>query len=103
MEITLFHYLCLALILFAIGFIGLIISRNLIKALICIEIIMSAININFIAFTSYKNYMFLSGMVFSLFIIAISAIQSAIGLVLIYFIFKNKQNVSSEEIEELKG
>lgn len=103
MEITLFHYLVLALIIFAIGFTGLVCAKNMIKALICIEIIMSAININFIAFTAYKNYMFLTGMVFSLFIIAISAVQTAIGLVLIYFIYKNKQTLTSDEIEELKG
>ena len=103
MEITLLHYIVLALIIFAIGFIGLIISRNIIKALICIEIIMSAININFIAFTTFKNYMFLSGMVFSLFVIAISAVQSAIALVLIYLIYKDKSSLTTEEIEELKG
>lgn len=102
-EITLYHYLILALIIFSIGFIGLITSKNMIKALICIEIIMSAVNLNFIAFTSYKNYLFLSGMIFALFITAISALQSAIGLVLIYLIYKDKDNVSSEEIEELKG
>lgn len=102
-EITLFHYLILALIIFIIGFIGLINSRNMIKALICIELIMSAININFIAFTTYKNFIFLSGMVFSLFIIAISAVQTAVGLVLIYLIYKDKKTLTSEEIEELKG
>ncbi len=103
MEITLYHYLILSLIVFSIGFTGLVISRNMIKVLICIEIIMSAINLNFIAFTSYKNYMFLSGTVFALFITAVSALQSAIGLVLIYLIYKNKDTVTSEEIEELKG
>lgn len=103
MEITLFHYLLLALILFVLGFIGLVLSKNIIKVLIFIEIIMSAVNINFIAFTSFKNYIFLSGMVFALFITAISAVQSAIGIVLIYFIYRNKDNMSSEEIEELKG
>ena len=103
MEITLLHYIVLALIIFAIGFIGLITSRNIIKALICIEIIMSAVNINFIAFTTFKNYMFLSGMVFSLFVIAISAVQSAIALVLIYLIYKDKSSLTTEEIEELKG
>lgn len=103
MEITLFHYLVLALIVFTIGFVGLITSRNIIKALISIEIIMSAININFIAFTTFKNYMFLSGMVFSLFVIAISAVQSAIALVLIYLIYKDKNSLTTEEIEELKG
>lgn len=102
-EITLYHYLILALIIFSIGFIGLISAKNMIKVLLCIEIIMSAININFIAFTGFKNYMFLNGMVFSLFIIAISSIQTAIAIVLVYLIYKNKENITSEEIEELKG
>ncbi|MCD7740560.1 MAG: NADH-quinone oxidoreductase subunit NuoK [Candidatus Gastranaerophilales bacterium] len=102
-EITLYHYIILALIVFLIGFIGLSVSRNMIKVLICIEIMMSAINLNFIAFTSFKNYVFLSGMVFALFITAISALQSAIGLVLLYLIYKNKNTLTSEEIEELKG
>lgn len=102
-EISLIHYLILALIIFATGFLGLILSKNLIKSLICIELIMSAVNINFIAFTSYKNYMFLTGMVFSMFVIAVSALQTAIGIVLIYLIYKNKSTLSSEEIEELRG
>ena len=102
-EITLYHYIILSLILFSIGFIGIIISRNIIKVLICIEIVMSAINLNFIAFTAYKNYLFLSGMVFALFITAISAVQTAIGLVLIYQIYKDKKTTESGEIEELKG
>lgn len=102
-EITLYHYLILSLIIFSIGFIGLVCAKNMIKVLLCIEIIMSAININFIAFTSFKNYMFLNGMIFSLFIIAISSIQTAIAIVLIYLIYIDKENITSEEIEELKG
>lgn len=102
LEITLFHYLILALFLFTVGLTGIVISKNIIKTLICVEIVMSAININFIAFTSYKNYMFLSGMIFALFVTAISALQTAVGLLLIYFIYKNKDKVVPEEIEELK-
>ena len=102
-EITLLHYLVLALIIFIIGFVGVVTSKNIIKVLICFEIIMSAINLNFIAFTVYKNYIFLSGMVFALFITAISAVQTAVALVLIYLIYKNKSTMTSEEIEELKG
>lgn len=103
LEVTLYHYIILALIMFSIGFIGIVISKNVIKILICIEIIMSAINLNFIAFTSYKNYISLTGMEFAIFIVAISALQSAIGLVLVYLIFKNKETLTTEEIEELKG
>lgn len=103
LTITLYHYLALALIIFILGIIGLVYSKNIIKVLICIEIIMSAININFIAFTAYKNYIFMSGMIFALFITAISAAQSAIALILVYLIYKNKNTLNPEEIEELKG
>lgn len=102
-EITLNHYLVLSLIIFITGLIGLVNSRNIIKILICTEIMISAVNINFIAFTTFKNYMFLQGMVFALFITAISSVQCCLALVIIYFIYKNKDNITSEEIEELKG
>lgn len=103
MNISLLQYLIFSLFLFILGFIGLITSKNIIKVLIFIEIIMTSINLNFIAFTSYKNYIALDGLIFPLFITATSAVQSAIAIVLIYFIYKNKDKLTTEEIEELKG
>ena len=96
------HYLVLASILFFIGIIGAVVSRNLIRVLISIEIMMSAINLNFIAFASYTDRL-MTGNVFMLFITAVSALQVALALTLIIIKFKDKPSVSSKELEELKG
>lgn len=99
---SLFHYLILSAIVFFIGTVGLVISRNLIRVLISLEIMMSAVNLNFISFSSYldKDH---SGSVFMLFIAAVSALQVALALAIIITFFKDKNNVSSQELEELKG
>ena len=99
---ALFHFLILSAVLFFIGIIGLIISKNLIRVLISLEIMMSAVNLNFIAFSSYVDKDG-SGSVFMLFIAAVSALQVALALAVIISIFKDKTNVSSQELEELKG
>lgn len=99
---TLFHYLILAAVLFFIGIIGVVISRNLIRVLISLELMMSAVNINFIAFSSYLDKE-ASGAVFMLFISAVSAVQVALALSIIITFFRDKHNISSEELEELKG
>ena len=99
---TLFHYLILAAVLFFIGIIGVVISRNLIRVLISLELMMSAVNINFIAFSSYLDKE-ASGAVCMLFISAVSAVQVALALSIIITFFRDKHNISSEELEELKG
>ena len=99
---SLFHYLILSAVLFFIGIIGLIISRNLIRVLISLEIMMSSVNLNFIAFSSYLDKDG-SGSVFMLFISAVSALQVALALTIIISVFKDKPDISSEELEELKG
>ncbi len=96
------HYLILAAILFFIGVIGAVVSKNLIRVLISIEIMMSAVNLNFIAFASFSDKT-LSGDVFMLFITAISALQVALALTMIIIKFKDKPEVSSKELEELNG
>lgn len=102
LQIGLSHYLILSAVLFFIGIIGVIISKNLIRVLISIEIMISAVNLNFIAFSSFSDKT-LNGDVFMLFITAISALQVALALTLIILKFKDKPDVSSKELEELKG
>ena len=102
LKVELVHYLILSAIIFFIGIIGVVISKNLIRVLISIEIMMSAINLNFIAFASFSDKT-LQGDVFMLFITSVSALQVALALTLIILEFKDKQEVSSKELEELKG
>lgn len=102
MNISLAHYLILALILFFIGFFGVIVSKNLIKVLICIEIMLNAVCINFVAFASYNDPTWVNGMIFSLFIMAISAAQVAIGIAILVAIFNHKHTINSDKIGEMK-
>ena len=102
-NITLFHYLILALILFAIGFVGAIVSKNIFKILICVEFMLSGVNINFIAFASFIDNANLTGFAFSLFYIVIGAIELAIALAIFFLMYKNKQSVDVNDYKELKG
>ena len=102
-EIGLYHYLLLALILFLIGFWGVIVAKNMIKLLISIEFMMTAVNINFIAFASFFDTIKLQGLVFSLFYVALAAVETAIALAIFYLMYKEKQSVNSEDYQDLKG
>lgn len=102
-DIGLYHYLFLALILFLIGFFGVIIAKNMIKVLVCIEFMMTAVNINFIAFASFFDNVKLQGLVFSLFYIALGAVETAIALAIFYLMYREKQSVNTEDYQDLKG
>jgi len=102
-NIGLYHYLILALILFLIGFFGAIISKNVLKVLISIEFMLTAVNINFIAFASFFDNIKLHGFVFSLFYIAVGAVEVAIAIAIFYLMFAAKQSVNTEDYDELKG
>ena len=102
-NIGLYHYLFLALILFLIGFFGAIISKNVLKVLISIEFMLTAVNINFIAFASFFDNIKLHGFIFSLFYVAVGAVEIAIALAIFYLMFRAKQSVNTEDYNELKG
>lgn len=103
MTIGLTHYLILAAALFCIGILGLITSRNVIKVLMSIEILLNAVNINFVAFANYTDLGELKGQVFAIFIMAVAAAEAALGLAILIALYRNKQTVDVEEYESLKG
>ncbi len=102
-NIGLYHYLLLALILFLMGFFGAIVSKNVLKVLISIEFMLTAVNINFIAFASFFDNVKLEGFVFSLFYIALGAVEVAIALSVFYLMFRQKKSVNTEDYKELRG
>ncbi len=102
-NIGLYHYLLLALILLLIGIFGVIVSRNVLKILISLEFMLTAVNINFIAFASFFDNINLNGFVFSLFYISLSAAEVAIALMIFYLMYKTKKTVDIESYKELKG
>lgn len=92
LEITLFHYLFLATFLFLIGLIGSITTRNIIKVLISIEFMLSAVNLNFVAFNTFCETSDLSGYVFGIFYVTIGAVELAVALYIFYLMYKKKQS-----------
>ncbi|MDD3435663.1 MAG: NADH-quinone oxidoreductase subunit NuoK [Candidatus Gastranaerophilales bacterium] len=96
-DIGLYHYLILALILFSIGFFGAIVAKNMLKVLISVEFMLTAVNINFIAFAGFFDNIKLSGFVFSLFYLAVGAVEIAIALAIFYLMFRTKQSVNTED------
>ena len=101
-NITLYHYLILALILFVIGFIGVILVKNIIKVLICTEFMLSAVNINFIAFSSFAGDN-LTGFVFAIFTVALGAVELAVALTIFYLMYRNRKSVDINDYKELMG
>jgi NADH-quinone oxidoreductase subunit K len=101
-EITLGHYLTLGAIFFAIGIIGIFLNRkNVIIILMCIELILLAVNINLVSFSIYLQN--LTGQIFTMFILTVAAAEAAIGLAIIIIYYKNKGSIDVEQINSLKG
>ncbi len=102
MTIDLGHYLVLAAILFSISIAGIIINRkNILILLMSIELMLLAVNLNFIAFSRYLND--LDGQVFVFFILTVAAAEAAIGLAILVALFRNKRSINVADINELKG
>lgn len=102
MEIGLAHYLSLAAVLFTLGVFGIFLNRkNVIIILMSIELMLLAVNINFVAFSSFTND--LAGQVFTMFILTVAAAEAAIGLAILVIFFRNRGSIAVEDISTLKG
>ena len=102
MTITLGHYLSLGAMLFALSVIGIFLNRkNLIVLLMAIELMLLAVNLNFVAFSYFLGD--LHGQVFVFFILTVAAAESAIGLAILVLLFRNKTSIHVEELDNLKG
>ncbi len=100
--IGLTSYLTLAAILFAISVAGIFLNRkNIVVLLMCIELMLLAANINFIAFSHYLND--LSGQVFVFFILTVAAAEAAIGLAILVVLFRSRRTIDVEDLDALKG
>ena len=100
--ISLGHFLTLGGLLFALSVIGIFLNRkNLIVLLMAIELMLLAVNTNFVAFSHYLNDM--HGQVFVFFILTVAAAESAIGLAILVLLFRAKASISVDELNTLKG
>ena len=102
MSLTLGHFLSLGAILFALSVVGIFLNRrNLIVLLMAIELMLLAVNLNFVAFSYFLGD--LHGQVFVFFILTVAAAESAIGLAILVLLFRNKTSIHVEELDNLKG
>ena len=102
MSLTLAHYLVLGAILFAISVIGIFLNRrNVIIVLMAIELMLLAVNMNFIAFSHFLGDA--AGQVFVFFILTVAAAESAIGLAILVVLFRSRASIAVEELDTLKG
>lgn len=107
MLIGLHHYLIVAAILFTIGVFGIFINRkNVIIILMCVELILLAVNINFVAFSTHMEASVgdpIAGQIFALFILTVAAAEAAVGLAILVVYFRNRGNIAVENIDLMKG
>jgi NADH-quinone oxidoreductase subunit K len=102
MSLTLAHFLTLGAMLFALAVVGIFLNRkNIIVLLMAIELMLLAINMNFVAFSHYLGDM--HGQVFVFFILTVAAAESAIGLAILMLLFRTKSSINVDELNSLKG
>ncbi len=100
--LSLSHFLILGAVLFAISIVGIFLNRrNVIILLMAIELMLLAVNMNFVAFSHYLGD--IAGQVFVLFILTVAAAESAIGLAILVVLFRNLQTIDVEDLDSLKG
>ena len=102
LEIGLAHYLAVAALLFTIGVFGIFVNRkNVIILMMSIELLLLAVNINLVAFSSYLGD--LAGQVFAMFVLTVAAAEAAIGLAILVVFFRNRGDIAVEDVNMMKG
>ena len=102
MEIGLSHYLTVSAILFILGVFGIFLNRkNVIIILMSIELMLLAVNINFVAFSVFLNDM--AGQVFAMLVLTVAAAEAAIGLAILVVYFRNRGSIAVEDVNVMKG
>jgi NADH-quinone oxidoreductase subunit K len=102
LVIGLSHYLTVAAIIFTLGVFGIFLNRkNVIIIMMSIELMLLAVNINFVAFSHFLNDMV--GQIFTMFVLTVAAAEAAIGLAIVVVFFRNRGTIEVEEINQMKG
>ncbi len=102
MTLTLGHFLSLGAMLFALSVIGIFLNRkNLIVLMMALELMLLAVNTNFVAFSHYLGNM--DGQIFVFFILTVAAAEAAIGLAILVLLFRTRSNINVDELDSLKG
>ena len=102
MTVGLVHYLALSAILFSIGLYGVLAKRNAVIILMCIEIMLNAVNITLVAFSRYVTPLALTGQVFAIFVMAVAAAEAAVGIAIIITIYRNRETINIDKFDLTK-
>lgn len=102
LTISLTHYVVLSALLFSIGLFGVFTKRNAVAVLICIELMLNAVNINLVAFSKYITPLDFTGQIFSIFVITVAAAEVGVGLAIIIAIYRNRLTVDLDNFDWLK-
>ncbi len=101
MEIELNHYLWLSAFMFTVGVIGVLMRRNAIVIFMCIELMLNAVNLSFVAFSHFLSD--IQGQMMVFFVMTVAAAEAAVGLAIVISLFRNRQTINIDEINLLKG
>lgn len=102
MSVGLEHYLVLSAVLFCIGLYGALARRNTIVILMCIEIMLNAVNIALVAFSRYIVPLLVTGQVFAIFVMVVAAAEAAVGLAIIIALYRSRVTVDVEQVDLMK-
>jgi NADH-quinone oxidoreductase subunit K len=98
--VPLAHYLVLSAILFVLGAAGFIFRRNIITVFMCIELMLNAVNLAFMAFSRFLGN--LDGQLFVFFVIVVAAAEAAVGLAIIIMVYRNRESLNIEDLDSMK-
>jgi NADH:ubiquinone oxidoreductase subunit K len=101
-SVGLDQYLALSALLFCIGLFGVLTQRNVIKIIMCVEIMLNAVNISLIAFSRYVTPVILTGQLFAIFVMVVAAAEVAVGIAVIFAAYRNRESVDIENFNVLK-
>jgi NADH-quinone oxidoreductase subunit K len=101
-SVGLDQYLVLSAVLFSIGLFGVLTQRNVIKIIMCIEIMLNAVNISLIAFSRYVTPVILTGQLFAIFVMVVAAAEVAVGIAIIFAAYRNRESIDIENFNILK-
>lgn len=102
MSIGLEHYLILSAVLFSIGLYGALAKRNIIIILMCIELMLNAVNIAMVAFSRFVTPALLTGQIFAIFVMVVAAAEAAVGLAIVISLYRNRETIDSIKTDLMK-
>jgi NADH-quinone oxidoreductase subunit K len=96
----LLHYLILSMLLFIVGAVGFIVKKNIISMFLCVELMLNAVNLSFIAFSSFLNQV--DGQIIVFFVMVVAAVEAAVGLAITIVLYRNRNTLSADDADTMK-